>query len=355
VCAFNQAVFDKFHEPVFRQGVDLARRDHQILLVFAATILVNGAAEAFDRLFPKRLVELGLPEVPDPIVWLTALGLVTLALGAVALRIVEARIDGVGVARRVYAVACFIGALGLAVLALAPDDLTGMAGVLLVNGIAWTVTRRVSVIWVNRRTTSDVRATVQSFLAQVEYFGEIFLGVGLGILAQATSIATAMTGACVLVAGAGVLVARSRPERRVGGRVVARLLRAGSSRVPIRVFAGAVVSHRDFRTLFPLCVVIRDREGELARLGIRLGRWSEDRPDYPRWLTIWTDRSALSTRRRSSGWCRRGLPLRAVGGGHGAAAREGANQKTSLGRGGRAAISGPDLPPTAVTGGSPRA
>ena len=195
---------------IFRRGVALARRDHQILLVFAATLLINGAAEAFDRLFPKRLVELGLPQEPDPIVWLTTLGLVALALAALALRIIEARIDGVGAARRLYAAACFIGALGLAVLAVAPDDITGMAGVLLVSGIAWTVTRCVSVIWVNRRTTSDVRATVQSFLAQVEYLGEIFLGIGLGVLAQATSIAIAMLGSCALVAGAGVLVVRWR-------------------------------------------------------------------------------------------------------------------------------------------------
>jgi len=195
---------------IFRRGVALARRDHQILLVFAATLLINGAAEAFDRLFPKRLVELGLPQEPDPIVWLTALGLVALALAALALRIIEARIDGVGAARRLYAAACFIGALGLAVLAVAPDDITGMAGVLLVSGIAWTVTRCVSVIWVNRRTTSDVRATVQSFLAQVEYLGEIFLGIGLGVLAQATSITIAMLGSCALVAGAGVLVVRWR-------------------------------------------------------------------------------------------------------------------------------------------------
>jgi MFS family permease len=198
---------------IFRRGVDLARRDHEILLVFAATILVNGAAEAFERLFPKRLVELGFPEELDPIVWLTALGLVTLAVGALALRIVEARIDGVGVARRVYAAACFIGALGLVVLAHAPDDLTGMAGVLLVSGIAWTVTRSVSVIWVNRRATNDVRATVQSFLAQAEYFGEIFLGVTLAIIAQTTSIATAMLGSSALVACAGMLVARSRAGR----------------------------------------------------------------------------------------------------------------------------------------------
>ena len=198
---------------IFRRGVHLARRDHEILLVFAATILVNGAAEAFERLFPKRLVELGFPEELDPIVWLTALGLVTLAVGALALRIVEARIDGVGVARRVYAAACFIGALGLVVLAHAPDDLTGMAGVLLVSGIAWTVTRSVSVIWVNRRATNDVRATVQSFLAQAEYFGEIFLGVTLAIIAQTTSIATAMLGSSALVACAGMLVVRSRAGR----------------------------------------------------------------------------------------------------------------------------------------------
>ncbi len=195
---------------VFRRGVELARRDREILLVLAATLLVNGAAEAFGRLFPKQLVELGFPEAPAPIVWLTALGLVTLAVGALALRIVEARIDGTDVARRAYSAACFIGALGLIVLAHAPDEVTAMAGVLLVGGISLTVTRCVGVIWVNRRATSDVRATVQSFLAQAEYLGEISLGFSLGVLAQATSIAAAMTGACALVACAGVLVVRSR-------------------------------------------------------------------------------------------------------------------------------------------------
>lgn len=198
---------------IFRRGLALARRDPQILLVFVATILINGAAEAFGRLFPKRLIELGLPHPPDPIVWLTALGLVTLGAAAVALRVVEARIDGVGVARRVYAAACLIGALGLLVLALAPDYATGMAGVVLVAGIAWALARTVSVIWVNRRTTRDVRATVQSFLAQAEYLGEIVLGIGLGILAEATTIAIAMAGACALVAGTAVLVIRSHAGR----------------------------------------------------------------------------------------------------------------------------------------------
>jgi MFS family permease len=195
---------------ILRRGVGLARADREIRLVLAATILTNGAAEGFGRLYAKRLVELGFPGEVDPIVWLTGLGLVALLLGAVALRSVEARIEGAGVARRFYAAACFAGALGLVVLAAAPDVATGMAGVLVVEGIAWRVTRTVGVVWVNRRTTSDVRATVQSFLGQAEYLGEITLGIGLGILAQATSIPTAMLGSCALVAGAGVLVARSR-------------------------------------------------------------------------------------------------------------------------------------------------
>ncbi len=198
---------------IFRRGVALARRDHAILLVFAATVLINSGAEAFDRLYPKRLIDLGFPDEPDPIVWFTVLGLVTLIVGAISLRIVETRIDGAGVARRVYAAATFTGAVGLLVLAHAPNDETAIAGVLLVGGVAWTVTRAVGVIWVNRRATSDVRATVQSFLGQVESFGEILGGLALGVLAQATSITVALTGSCALVVCAGILVLRARAGR----------------------------------------------------------------------------------------------------------------------------------------------
>jgi MFS family permease len=198
---------------IFRRGLSLAKRDHEIMLVFAATILVNSGAEAFDRLYPRRLVDLGFPDEPDPILWFTALGIMTLAVGALALRIIEYRIDGVGVARRVYAAACFIGALGLILVAHAPNDVTGMAGVLLVGGVAWTVIRSVSVIWVNRRATSDVRATVQSFLGQTESFGEILGGLTLGVVAQSSSITVALTCSCAFVACAGALVVRSRAGR----------------------------------------------------------------------------------------------------------------------------------------------
>lgn len=199
---------------ILRRGVALARRDREILLVLAATFLINGAAVAYGRLYPKRLVELGFPDQSNPIVWFTVLGIAAFAVGALALRIVEARIDGLGVARRVYAAACFIGALGLIVLIRAPGYIVGSAGVLLVGGIALTVTRAVGEIWVNRRTTSDVRATVQSFLAQVEYGGEILCGVALGAVAQVTTIPVAFACSSVLIACAGVIVVRSRTDSR---------------------------------------------------------------------------------------------------------------------------------------------
>jgi MFS family permease len=199
---------------ILQRGVALARHDREILVVFAATFLVNGAADAFGRLYPKQLVGLGFPDRGDPVVWFTGLGVIMFALGALALRIVEARINGVDVARRAYTAACGIGALGVLLLAAAPDAVTGSAGVLLVAGIAWTVTRAIGVIWVNSRATSDVRATLQSFLAQVEYLGEILCGIMLGILAQVTSITGALIGACALVVCAGVVVARSHADHR---------------------------------------------------------------------------------------------------------------------------------------------
>jgi predicted MFS family arabinose efflux permease len=195
---------------ISRRGIRLARGDQEIRLVFAATLLLNGA-DMVGWVFPKQLVTLGFPG--DPILWYTALVVLCAALGVVALAIVEARLDGVGAARRYYALACFIGVLGLGVLALAPVALIGGLGVLLMRGIATTVTRPVSVIWVNRRTTSDVRATVHSFLSQAESVGEICGGVLLAAVAQARGIPVTLLAAGALLAVAGILVARSRADR----------------------------------------------------------------------------------------------------------------------------------------------
>jgi len=174
--------------------------------------MIFNAAAVVSWLYPKQLITLGLPN--DPVLWYALLGVVSSAIGFVALRFVEARIDGVGIARRFYAVACFIGALGLMVLATAPVALIGGVGVLCMTGIADSVTRPISVVWVNRRTMTDVRATVHSFLSQAESIGEISGGVALAAVAQATSTAITLIAAGALLAMTGFMVARSRADRQ---------------------------------------------------------------------------------------------------------------------------------------------
>jgi predicted MFS family arabinose efflux permease len=135
------------------------------------------------------------------------------ALGVAALFIVERRIDGEGMARRFYALACFIGVAGLAVLAVAPNALIGGVGVVLVYGTAATVPAPVSVIWVNRRTASEVRATVQSFLSQAESIGEVCGGFVLAALVHVRGIEVTLVTAGALLAVTGIMVAWSRTDR----------------------------------------------------------------------------------------------------------------------------------------------
>ncbi|WP_219467901.1 MFS transporter, partial [Nonomuraea rhizosphaerae] len=163
---------------ILRRGVTLARRDREIRLMLAATMLLNGAA-VVSWLFPQRLITLGLPA--DPALWYTALVVCASGAGVVALRVAQPRLGG-GV-RGLYAGSCLLGVLGLAVLAGAPEAVSGAAGVLLVNGVAFTLTRAVSVIWVNRRVTGDVRATVHSLLSQAETAGKVAGGFALAALA----------------------------------------------------------------------------------------------------------------------------------------------------------------------------
>jgi MFS family permease len=192
---------------IFRLGLTLARHDRDILLMLAATMIVNGAG-VISWLFPQRLVTLGLPA--DPTLWYSALGVCSSAVGVAALRVVQTRIDGTGVVRRVYALSCLLGVLGLAALAAAPLAPVGAAGVLVVSGVAFPLTRALSVIWVNRRTTSQVRATVHSLLSQAETVGEVLGGFALAALAQGAGTVAALLTSAALIACVGVMVARAR-------------------------------------------------------------------------------------------------------------------------------------------------
>ena len=210
---------------IFVRGSALVRRSRAILLMFAATFLVNGAWVGFGRLQPRRLVDLGLPS--DPVVWFTALGVLTLLVGAAALRVVERQIEEAGTALRGYVIACVAGVVGAVGLAGAPEEVSGSAAVLVVAGIALPLTRTLATIWVNRQTSGDVRATVHSFLAQAEYAGEIACGLAIAVVAQLAGLSSALVTCAALFAITTVLVQRLGTSR--------------ATRTPLRSFADALL------------------------------------------------------------------------------------------------------------------
>ncbi len=191
---------------ILRRGLALARVDRVIMTVLIATLLVNGSAEVYGRLLNHRLVAIGMPTHPDPIVWFAAMSLVGVLLGALVLGAVEARIAGLGVAMRTYVGSCALGVVGVLLFANAPSVAAAVTGSILVSGISLPVIRTAGVILVNRRTESSVRATVHSLLSQAENAGEITLGMSLALLARATSTAVALTGSAALLAVAGALL-----------------------------------------------------------------------------------------------------------------------------------------------------
>jgi MFS family permease len=189
----------------FRRGLTLVRRSRAILLIFAATFLVNGASDAAGRLTQKQLLDLGLPTDPDPIVWFTGLGVVGLIVGALALRVVARRIDG-DHARTDYALAAVAGVVSMLLLAFARDPVVGAIAVVLLAGIVNPLTRVIGTIWVNARTTADVRATTHSFLAQLEYLGEIVCGLTIAAIARLTTPPLALAACAALFAATAVLM-----------------------------------------------------------------------------------------------------------------------------------------------------
>ncbi|WP_020579574.1 MFS transporter [Actinopolymorpha alba] len=195
---------------IARRGAGLAMRDRTILVLVIVTVLVNGAADSFGRIYPVQLANLGFPSDSSGTAWFTALGIAGLITGALSLYAVERRIHTEHGARGAMLLACSAGVVGLGILGLAPNLTFAITAVLIASGIAMPLVRTVTTIWVNRRTTSDVRATMHSFLAQAEYVGEIFCAAVLAAISGLTGAAGAVGLAAVLFGVSIMVIARRR-------------------------------------------------------------------------------------------------------------------------------------------------
>lgn len=212
---FAPVTEDRLREAVeiFKTGMRLSRHDPQIFLILGATLTLNSGAEAVDRLTTDRLVSLGFPEGDNPVVYLSVLAIVGALMGIVALRYIEQRVDEDGAPRRFYLMGVACAVVGAIVLAWAPNVGVGVAGAFIVGGLGWSIIPAVAAIWVNRRTPSGVRATVQSFVGQAESVGEITGGIALGVVAQSSGLSVALTGSAGLFLLTLAIVARSKAGR----------------------------------------------------------------------------------------------------------------------------------------------
>lgn len=191
---------------VARRGAQLAISDRTLLILLVVTILVSGAGDSFARIYPVQLTHLGFPPGDSGTAWFTALGLSGYAIAVLALVIAQRRLHSDQGSRITTAAACTVGMGSLLLLGSAANLQVAIIGVLLLTGIAMPVVRTATTIWVNRRTTSDIRATTHSFLAQAEYVGEIGCAAGLAVLANSTEPDGAIVVTGVLFGLAAVIV-----------------------------------------------------------------------------------------------------------------------------------------------------
>ncbi len=196
---------------ILRTGLGLVRRDRMVLRLLAATLLFNLGAEAMDRLTELRLIELGLPADVSPVLFFTALGIAGLLAGAALLKVIEGRLGGEQGPRLIYGAMALLAAAGAAVVAGAPVAMIGAVGVFATRGLAWSVLPVVSSVWVNRATTSEARATVQSVLGQAESAGQLVGGLVLGAVAGLVGLTSALATSAALFALCGLLILRRPP------------------------------------------------------------------------------------------------------------------------------------------------
>jgi len=191
---------------VLREGTRYIRSRRILIHILLCTYLVNGADEAFVRLYAKQLIDLGLPSSAAPIIWLSILTVAALSVSLLALSATSRYLSNRQNYARAYSVATLIGALGLAIFAMSSTPELACFGIVLISGIATPVMRTVSVVWSNEHTESQVRATVQSCLSVAENLGEVSLGFCIAIIAELLGIPWAMIASCITLLAVFMLV-----------------------------------------------------------------------------------------------------------------------------------------------------
>lgn len=188
------------------QGISRLRSHRILVHILVCTFLINGADEAFGRLYVKHLAGIGFPTEAAPIVWLSLLAIVSMLASIAALAMLSRIFAGRERYNRAYSIASAAGAFGFALLSAAFSFEVAAISVLLVGGVAMSVMRTIGVVWANQNATNEVRATIQSFLSLTENVGEVTLGFCLALVASYVGIPAAMLAGCAILLSVMLLV-----------------------------------------------------------------------------------------------------------------------------------------------------
>jgi len=179
------------------------------LRILLIVVFIGGLGkEAIDRLDVQRLVDVGMPEDLNEIQVVAALTAAKMVFAAGALAIARRRAIGAAV---VPAMAFLFFGIAGGVALLAHMDLLALAGLgLVLQGGFHLATEPLVTTWTNAFTSDESRATVHSFIGQSEAFGEIIGGITLGVVAQLTTVPSAMTVSIALFCLCGALALSAR-------------------------------------------------------------------------------------------------------------------------------------------------
>ncbi|MDD5370643.1 MAG: MFS transporter [Anaerolineaceae bacterium] len=206
-------------ETTFRGGLRLIRGKPTLITILVIGLFFGLYSEGFDRLWTPHLIyDIGLPKVGNlsPVVWfgVITVGVQLLSLGVTELARRKLDPDNPRVSLWALAIDNLAQVLGLVVFALSRNfvlALTAYWSVAVTRGLKSPY----FTAWVNRRLTTDVRATVLSMTSQVDALGQIAGGPILGLVGNAISIQAALLGSAVLLAPVLLLFARSIERDRV--------------------------------------------------------------------------------------------------------------------------------------------
>jgi len=218
IIKFTEQGFARTHDhklkKVIENSTKLIAKDHIILLLALATFVINGAADAFSRTYPVILENLGLLSSTNEIIFFSVLNIGSYIIGALVLYCVEKRITYQNTAKMVMIFACSFGAISLGIISMASSAPLVIISILMASGITLPINRTVTTIWVNQRCHNNIRATIHSFLSQVEYLGEIICGLTIAVVARSLGSSGAMGCACVLFLIAIIVVSVIRTEKK---------------------------------------------------------------------------------------------------------------------------------------------